>query len=146
MLTWLGISLVGVSCCFNYINALGKLKSHTSDCRERKKKGWWLGAGVASVCIFFNLMPFSFSSVNIIYKEVSFVFFLFSFFSTTTCSDCMRFNLRLVTPLASQFAFSLFRRKHFILMKISIKIGIHTLSASFLIQFYIRLFILLVLF
>lgn len=29
-----GISLANVGCCFNYINALGKLKSHISDCKK----------------------------------------------------------------------------------------------------------------
>ena len=29
---WTGISLAWVGCCFNYINALGKLKSHILNC------------------------------------------------------------------------------------------------------------------
>lgn len=88
-----------VGCCFNYINALGKLKSHILNCvqrhkeREREGQKWNRRSLLPTalkwhfVCIFsrlnilFSLSHFL-SSVNIIYKEVC---VLLLYFPSATC-------------------------------------------------------------
>lgn len=60
-----GISLANVGCCFNYINALGKLKSHISDC---KKVGWCSKCWSGFCLHLFQLNTFLFLTFSLICK------------------------------------------------------------------------------